>query len=53
VTDACLEGDEFGGGTPCENPDVHLFWDGRHATAAGHSILAEAALEVLAPVVPR
>jgi outer membrane lipase/esterase len=53
VTDACLEGDEFVGGTPCENPDVHLFWDGRHATAAGHSILAEAALEVLAPVVPR
>jgi len=52
VTDTCLEGDEFVGGTPCANPDVHLFWDSMHATAAGHAILAEAALEVLAPVVP-
>jgi phospholipase/lecithinase/hemolysin len=45
VTSACL--------TPnaapftCQSPDEFLFWDGIHPTMAGHSILAQAAADIL------
>lgn len=48
VTDGCLDGDEFSGGTPCDDPDSYLFWDSMHASVAGHAILAEAALGAIA-----
>ena len=44
VTDPCLVGS-----TPCANPSQYLFWDDQHPTAAGHAIVADAALAVLAP----
>ena len=44
VTDACLVGS-----TPCANPSQYLFWDDQHPTAAGHAIVADAALALLAP----
>jgi phospholipase/lecithinase/hemolysin len=46
VTDPCLT---FGvvGRTTCSNPNRYLFWDGIHATTAGHEILAEAAADAL------
>ena len=31
----------------CEDPDVHLFWDGLHPTKAVHKIMANTAVEVL------
>ena len=39
VTDPC-----FNGVTVCANPDQYLFWDDLHPTAAGHQLLADAAL---------
>jgi phospholipase/lecithinase/hemolysin len=46
ATDPCLM---FGvvGRTTCSNPNRFLFWDGIHATTAGHEILAEAAAAAL------
>ena len=50
VTDPCLTGAvNFSGGTPCATPDQYLFWDGSHPTAAGHELLADAALAVVTP----
>jgi phospholipase/lecithinase/hemolysin len=40
VTDRCLSADQT---TICDTPEQHLFWDGDHPTAAGHSLLADAA----------
>jgi hypothetical protein len=47
VTDACLMGDPFTGGTVCAQPEAHLFWDDIHPTAMAHAILAELALTAL------
>jgi len=46
--DSCLT---FGviGGAICARPKGYVFWDGVHPTTTGHAIIAEAALEVLAP----
>jgi phospholipase/lecithinase/hemolysin len=37
------------GNAICSTPNQHLFWDGIHPTTAGHSWVAAAALEALAP----
>jgi phospholipase/lecithinase/hemolysin len=50
VTDACLAGDPFSGGTPCAQPEAHLFWDSIHPTAAAHALLAGFAFAALPPV---
>ena len=52
IEDSCLA---FGvvRGAVCERPDRYLFWDGEHPTRAGHRIIANAALQTLAPVVAR
>ena len=42
VTDPC-----FNGVTVCANPDQYLFWDDLHPTAAGHQLLADAALAAI------
>jgi outer membrane lipase/esterase len=54
VTSPCLVGAvNFAGGTPCAptmaGQDQYLFWDDIHPTAAGHAIVAAAAV---APAVP-
>jgi phospholipase/lecithinase/hemolysin len=49
VTEPCLAGDPFEGGTPCMSPDVFLFWDEIHPTAAAHAILANFALAAIGP----
>lgn len=50
VTDPCLTGAvNFSGGTPCATPNQYLFWDGTHPTAAGHALIADAALAVVTP----
>jgi phospholipase/lecithinase/hemolysin len=50
VTDPCLTGEvNYAGGTPCANPNQYLFWDPLHPTAAGHAIVADAALAVVTP----
>lgn len=51
VTDACLAGDFFAGGTPCTAPGEHLFWDQIHPTAAAHALLAQFASATLPPLV--
>jgi outer membrane lipase/esterase len=56
VTNACVNTtppDQTGPGplnyTECSDPNSYLFWDYEHPTAAGHQIVADAALAVLAP----
>jgi outer membrane lipase/esterase len=49
VTTACLQGGPFVGGTPCVNPEAHLFWDAIHPTAAAHAILGHMALMAIRP----
>jgi outer membrane lipase/esterase len=49
TTTACLQGDPFVGGTPCATPDVHVFWDAIHPTAAAHAILADVAFRITRP----
>jgi phospholipase/lecithinase/hemolysin len=44
VTDQCLVGT-----TVCANPNQYLFWDDIHPTAAGHAIVANAALALVTP----
>ena len=51
VTDACLDGDPFTGGSVCANPAAHLFWDELHPTAAGHTLLATLAAAALPPLI--
>jgi phospholipase/lecithinase/hemolysin len=36
-------------GTVCANPNQYLFWDSLHPTAAGHTLLADAALATVTP----
>lgn len=52
VTEACFTGTTgIGGmGDVCANPGQYLFWDGIHPTAAGHAVLAEAALAAVVPI---
>ena len=47
VTDACLAGDPFTGGSFCADPAVHFFWDSIHLTGAAHALLTTFAAEVL------
>jgi len=50
VTDPCLTGAvNYSGGTACANPSQYLFWDQIHPTAAGHTIVADAALATIVP----
>lgn len=54
ATSPCLTGEvNYSGGTPCSPSvavqDQYLFWDEIHPTAAGHAVVADAALDVLAP----
>jgi phospholipase/lecithinase/hemolysin len=51
VTEACLAGDPFTGGTPCADPATHVFWDSIHPTTAGHALLATFAADVLPPLI--
>jgi outer membrane lipase/esterase len=47
VTDACLMGEPFTGGTACAQPEAHLFWDDIHPTATAHAILADMAFTAI------
>lgn len=48
VTSPCLTGAvNYSGGTVCSTPSQYLFWDDLHPTAAGHAIIASAALATL------
>lgn len=48
VTDPCLTGAvNYSGGTACANPNQYLFWDAIHPTAAGHQLVADAALALV------
>ena len=54
VTAQCLTGAvNYSGGTPCAltvaGQDQYLFWDAIHPTAAGHAIVADAALDLVTP----
>jgi phospholipase/lecithinase/hemolysin len=50
VTQPCLTGEvNYSGGTPCATPNQYLFWDPDHPTAAGHEIIADAALPLVTP----
>ena len=50
VTETCLVGDPFAGGTPCPQPETHLFWDSIHPTTTAHALLAEFAFAALSPL---
>jgi phospholipase/lecithinase/hemolysin len=47
VTNACLAGDPFTGGSVCADPAIHLFWDSIHPTGTAHALLATFATEAL------
>jgi outer membrane lipase/esterase len=52
VTDACVTSTSslpsyVTPGTPCANPNQHLFWDVVHPTEAGHQILAQYVADTL------
>ena len=50
VTQPCLTGEvNYSGGIPCATPNQYLFWDTDHPTAAGHEVVANAALSVVTP----
>jgi phospholipase/lecithinase/hemolysin len=54
VTDPCVTGAvNYVGGTACAATtvaqDQYLFWDTMHPTAAGHAVIADAALAVVTP----
>jgi phospholipase/lecithinase/hemolysin len=50
VTQPCLTGEvNYSGGTPCATPNQYFFWDTDHPTAAGHEVVANAAVSVVAP----
>ena len=44
TTDSCLNGVNV-----CANPNQYLFWDNQHPTAAGHALIADAALAAETP----
>jgi phospholipase/lecithinase/hemolysin len=50
VTATCLAGDPFAGGTPCLQPETHLFWDSLHPTTTAPARLAELAFAALSPL---
>lgn len=49
TTDACLTDFQIDGSFTgiCDNPDAFFFWDDVHPTAAGHGVVARAALRSL------
>jgi len=55
VTSPCYTGTYFGfantmdPGAVCASPSQYLFWDGEHPTAAGQTLVADAALAVVTP----
>ena len=50
VVDPCLTGAvNYAGGTVCASPNQYLFWDSIHPTAAGHALVAAAALDQVVP----
>jgi outer membrane lipase/esterase len=54
VTHPCVTGAiDYVGGTACSSSlavqNQYLFWDDLHPTAAGHAIVADAALGVVTP----
>lgn len=52
VTEACLDGDPFDGGTACAAPDSYLFWDAiGHPTATTQALIADFAFMALPPLV--
>jgi outer membrane lipase/esterase len=50
VTETCLDGNPFTGGTPCLHPETYLFWDSIHPTTTAHALLADLAFAALAPL---
>ena len=50
VTEPCWAGNPFARGTPCPQPQTHLFWDSIHPTTAAHALLADLAFAALTPL---
>jgi phospholipase/lecithinase/hemolysin len=49
VTDPCYVGPYTGGGSVCADPNLYLFWDANHPSAAAHARFAAAARIALVP----
>ena len=49
VTDPCYVGPYTGGGLVCADPNLYLFWDAGHPTAAAHAAIAALARAALVP----